>query len=349
MGFLNIFNSDYLLYGERYNSSKAVEYMKDINMKVPRWYLGSKPDIARITKDLAKIEWQSSRMDNGTINNKYLIRGFVIFYIFWAIFDIWLTFRFLPSAETFIFILLLPFLSLAGLNNKKRAVEIDLIKYNVAKSKGWTYDPTPSDDEANLLSKLNPDFFDRGNTSKSITVDDQLWGAYSYKGVTCNFYSGVYTYVVGSGKTQETRVVNFFALKLNKKIDYSFTLIPESRIFSLKKRFSGKELNLESIDFNKKFAFAYRFSREQVAPIATRCLSPVVQNLLVDLEKRYNYLSVCFVDDAIIFGTEGRKFNPGNKPANRHDKKNLLEYQSKRYDDFIFELNKVATEVANRL
>ena len=47
------------------------------------------------------------------------------------------------------------------------------------------------------------------------------------------------------------------------------------------------EINVESLEFNKKFFFKYSGSKETISPVATRCLSPVVQTMLVDLEKSY--------------------------------------------------------------
>lgn len=331
---------DKMLFG---TSSKNLSNLPSVDMALPTWTIGSPIDIKRLRLDVAKVEWKNSKLDNGLINNKILINSMIFIFFIWGIFSIWLSLFVLGEVEYLFLFLGLPFLGFMGLYNLRRDIKVDLFKYQVAKKYFWTYDPTPSKPEAEVFKKKFPYFFPKSTKPLRDVVDDQLWGSFSQNGLKRSFHSGVYVYSKAQGRSSKEVNFNFFALQLNKKISIPFTLVPEFEKFMFTKKFSKKELNLESIAFNKVFFFEYDGSKDDVSLCATKVLSPVVQNMLVDIAKDYVGLRVAFLDDIIMFGFDSsRDFIFYDKSTSKT--KSVFDYES-----FIFRLNKITTEVASRL
>lgn len=175
----------------------------------------------------------------------------------------------------------------------------DIIKIQVAQSNNFLYDPYSDYKKWFDLSKLYPEIFQKGNSSQH--VEDQFWGSLTKNSIDHYFYSGIFTYTIrtqnGKNSSSTTYNTHFFSIKLNKKINTRFCLCRES-IFS---RFSKKEINTESIEFNKRFSFLYDGKKSEKSLEIVKQLSPAVQEKIIELDKKTKGMNILFTQDCVIF------------------------------------------------
>lgn len=182
----------------------------------------------------------------------------------------------------------------AGINRMKK----DLIKYSIAKEQGWLYQPEVSGTKADALRNQYPEIFPNGNNKK---IEDQYWGKIG----NTPFTSGTYEYTVGSGKERHTYKDHYFITKTDKAIKHSFLLYPESVLSKFTNLFTRKEINVESIAFNKAYAFSYDGKKGEKAQHIVNTISPSMQEKLVKLAKKKRGASVLFKKEAVIFRFSG--------------------------------------------
>ena len=140
----------------------------------------------------------------------------------------------------------------------------DLVKQCVAINNGWLYEPKVSYSKGRDLNAQFPDVFNYG--SKIVGVDDEFLGVRKVEAKNYYFKSGLYRYKVKRQTRSrwyypeklkyKTINTHYIYIRLNKKINTEFLLVPEfaKGIFS---NFGSKEINLESHEFNKLFRFEY--------------------------------------------------------------------------------------------
>lgn len=185
-------------------------------------------------------------------------------------------------------------------------VKIDVVKYEIAKANNWLYDPEKDFTKASVLSSQFGEVFKRGNTNADY-VEDQIHA--KIQDVNC--YSGVYLYEIETRSSKGRRTVtrytsSFFMLQMPKKQTASFLLYPENVFSQAANFFTRKEISVESIEFNKRFAFSYNGEKNEKALQIIQTLSPAVQEMLVDLAKKQPQLSVLFKNDVVIFTFKGK-------------------------------------------
>jgi len=200
-----------------------------------------------------------------------------------------------------IFFIIIGFVYYAALNK----VKIDLIKYEIANRNNWLYDPDFDVSKAKKLLGNFPEVLNVGNSGQ-IDVEDQFWGTKVVGGVKKLFYSGLYRYGVESINSKGRRTAAlyyqyFFIIKLDKKLRSNFLLYPESFFSKIGNVFTKKEINVESVEFNKTFAFKYNGKKDERAMDVVGSLSPRVQEKLVDLSRANKGISVLFKNDSVMF------------------------------------------------
>jgi len=191
----------------------------------------------------------------------------------------------------------------------------DLIKLDIAKENNWLYDAKENKNRFNDLKNYFPEFFNKGNDNQY--VDDQFWGYIEKKNSLSNstnkfqfFHSGIlhYDMVTYDSKGREHRVSfdnHFFMFPLEKQIKSRFHLYPEHIGSKIGNFFSKKEINTESIEFNKIFAFSYNGKKDDSHLDIVQTLSPAVQIKLVELAKLKKKVEVLFVGNCVMFLFEG--------------------------------------------
>lgn len=184
----------------------------------------------------------------------------------------------------------------------------DMAKYLIAQKKGWVYDPRESGERWKKLEKKYPSLFKKGD--KGQKIGDEFWGEFKIKERKVDMWVGVFEYKVetrdSKGRTQTTTYhKNMLALHLPKDLGVNFRLEPESLLHGFLDWFRKKEINTESVDFNKAFAFYYEGKREESELGIVKVLSPAVQDKLLDCRKRRGDFSLEFKEDTAIFGFDG--------------------------------------------
>lgn len=183
----------------------------------------------------------------------------------------------------------------------------DLIKAKIAKENGWLYDSEKDTGKWIRMKEYFPEIFRKGN--KDQYVDDQFWGITEYRGKHKYFTSGNFSYTVesGSGKNRNSTTYNnhYFIFPLEKEIKARFLLYPEGIGSKFMNFFKKKEINTESISFNKEFAFSYNGQKGDKALNIVKTLSPAVQEKLLKLKEEKGSVSVLFVQNTIVFLFKG--------------------------------------------
>jgi hypothetical protein len=184
----------------------------------------------------------------------------------------------------------------------------DLVKQCIAINNGWLYEPKVSYSKGQDLNAQFPDVFNYG--SKIVGVDDEFLGVRKVEAKNYLFKSGLYKYKVKrQSKSRwyypeklKYKTINshYIYIRLNKKINSEFLLVPEfaKGIFS---NFGSREINLESHEFNKLFRFEYHGEKKDRELEITKNLSPAVQLGLVKLAQRRNNFKFLFSKDALVF------------------------------------------------
>lgn len=126
-----------------------------------------------------------------------------------------------------------------------------------------------------------------------------------------NFYTGLFSYDIetrdSKGRTQTTTYKrHFFAIKLDKSIKARFFLYPENVFSKIGNLFTKKEINTESIEFNRTFAFSYDGRKNESAFDIVKVLSPSLQLKLLDLNKRKKDMNVLFMNECVFFDFRGK-------------------------------------------
>lgn len=251
-----------------------------------------------IQTNVAKLEASFEMLKNNpqiikkTINSAtYFGIGFGIFFLIFFFFTFITHFLFFAIA---VFILL-RYLAMAFI----RSISTDLIKLSLAKKYGWVYDPQYDLTRTKIFVQKIPEIFNKGNRSQQ--VEDQFWGTYQH----IPFNTGLFEYTIKSGKNSRTVKNHYFAIKLPSKVKARFHLYKEGVFSKLGNLFTDKEINTESIEFNKTFAFSYNGKKDEKALHIVSTLTPAVQERLLEMYKKNDLLEVLFVDDTVFFLFDG--------------------------------------------
>lgn len=260
-------------------------------------------DFETVKDNSAEIE---AKFENLEKNPNQISKHYGFAWGFFAIlFSIGLTITILTGIIHFvIFGFILGILPVGIVNQMYKKLGVDLVKLQIAKEKNWIYDPHKNSPKWRQLKDNFPEIFKKGN--KNRYVEDQYWGDVK----NTQFHMGLFSYTVetGSGKNKSSTTYhkNYFAMKLEKPLKSRFFLYPENTFSKIGNFFTKKEINTESIEFNKQFAFSYNGSKGEKAQEIVKTLSPAVQQELLDMNKKKGDFEVLFVNNCIVFLFDGK-------------------------------------------
>lgn len=188
--------------------------------------------------------------------------------------------------------------------NKYKEKSKDFLKLKIAKENNWLYSPQKDKNLQKDLAQIAPDIFRRGNTMKK-WVEDQYFGKFKVKNKEIPFHFGNFYYEIESGSGENKKTIpyrkHFFAFKLNKLINNKFLVRHENFSSKIGNIITKKDIDLESIEFNKNFVFNYRTNKQEVQREILKIFKPSLQLKFLELKKKKNKVEVLFDNDCIIF------------------------------------------------
>ena len=175
-----------------------------------------------------------------------------------------------------------------------------ILKLEIARANNWLYNPKEDYRSYEELSENYGEIFGKVFGKKS--VKDQFWGTIMKGSKKHFFYTGTYYYSkFGGDKDKDFNTETFIGVRLNKTINSRFYLHPETTYDRIGNMFTNKELNTESIEFNKHFAFSYNGEKSEEGLNIIQTLSPAVQQKLIDLKKMTGSIRILFSEDSVFF------------------------------------------------
>jgi len=194
-----------------------------------------------------------------------------------------------------------PYLSTKGF---LKSLSKDLIKVQITEENNWLYDPYPDYDSWNNLKIKYHEIFKKGDEEQNI--EDQIWGKVQKDSKDYYFYSGLFNYNTvhydSKGRRNSSpHLEHFIGVRLNKKISSRFYLYPENVFSKIGNFFTNKEINTESIEFNKNFAFSYNGKKSEKGMDIIQTLSPAVKQKLIKLKKENKTVRILFSEDSVFF------------------------------------------------
>jgi hypothetical protein len=228
-----------------------------------------------------------------------------------------------------------------------KSLAIDLIKAQIAKEKQWLYNPKNDASKWQQLSKYFPEIFLKGNRSQY--VEDQFWGTFEKNSKLTHFNTGRFSYTIesGSGKNRRSTTYHkyYYVFAIPKDLKSRFHLYPENIGSRIGNFFSKKEINTESIEFNKTFAFSYDGQKGDKALHIVKTLSPAIQEKLINLSKDKSDLNILFAHNTITFCFNGYlitkpKTNLEKEIKLAEEDKEIIEKQMNSLIDISTEMSK---------
>jgi len=183
--------------------------------------------------------------------------------------------------------------------------QTDVIKFLISEKKGWQYSPEKNRKRWKKIKATSkfPQIFRKGNSNQ--VLSDEIFGAFPGKNPV-DFWQGIFTYEKKNKNINENRPIHCYrkdilAIRLSKKIRVSFALIHESVFHKFFNFFRSKEINVESVEFNRSFAVYYDGKRMKKENDIFSILSPTVQLHLVEMKRRMGEFSIYFIKDVCFF------------------------------------------------
>ncbi len=313
---------------------------KDLYLNTPEfWDCADSINLNLVKNNCANIQAKYSKLEQ---NPKLISKQFLIAYIIGIIgtsLGIFLLTEGI-GGDFSIVIIILSWIYAGVLHQTYKKLAIDIIKLQIAKTKNWIYDPKEDYQKWNKIKNIYPELFDKGN--KNRYLEDQFWGKTQFKNKEFYFHSGLFSYDVESRDSKGRRHTttykkNFIALYTPKKINSRFYIYPENLFSQIGNLFTKKEIETESNEFNKSFAFSYNGSKVDNNMEIIRTLSPSVQEKLVELKNRKKSVSVLFSGNVVTFMFEGilfKKLHTNFRKSLEIDQKDI-EFIDKELQDVV--------------
>ncbi len=192
-----------------------------------------------------------------------------------------------------------------------RMVQRNLIKLLIAKKNNWLYSSEKNINRFNQFNIYFSELFDKGDEGQN--MQNEFWGKLKKdkNNKSTDFYAGIFSYkTVHRGSKGRrytiTHYENIIVLKLDKTLKTSFLLEPENLFTNFLDFFKKKEIDIESHEFNKAFAFSYNGKKDKKVLEIVQTLSPAVQINLLELKRKTKSFSILFKDNCVLFSFKGR-------------------------------------------
>ncbi len=217
--------------------------------------------------------------------------------------------RILAELDNAAGVVVLPFVFVIWYIRKIFLVQRDIVKLMIAKANNWTYSPAEKPSRWRLFKRKYPEIFYKGNQDQN--MQDEFWGDFDSGTQKVSFYAGVFAYVTktkdSKGRSSKKTYYNtIVAIKLNKKLKSDFRLEPEGLGRKFLNFFGSKEIEMESAEFNDKFAFFYNGKRADKELDIVGTLSPSVQVRILQMAREQKPFTLQFKDDIALFAFKGR-------------------------------------------
>jgi hypothetical protein len=297
-----------------------------------------------IKSNCAKIEATFMQLEK---NPNQISKQFMTSYIIGGVGTLLGILIFLINSSQFGFLIIfLSWIYTGILVSTYKKLVIDLIKLQIAKTNFWAYDPNVSKGNWRSHNQLFPELFSLGNQNQYF--EDQFWGKTEFKSKDNYFHSGLFSYDVvtrdSKGRRHTTTYKkHFISVYTEKEIKTRFKISPEGVFNKIGNFFSKKEINTESNEFNKAFAFSYNGSKDNEAQNIVKVLSPAVQDKLLSMKNKKGSYSALFSNHAVTFIFDGLFF----KQIHTDFKKSLV-IDSRDSDFLENELNTVI-DISNEI
>lgn len=264
----------------------SIEYLKSRNRMIDEEYKFYKENPTRIRRNIL------------------LLGGITAFFYGIILLNFESVAAFFLREGFFMEILLLPLIPPLFYFFKIKALQRDLVKKLVAEKNGWHYSPQEDYLHLNRLQSAFPRVF---KALHGRNVQDEFWGTLtSSQSENVPFYSCIVEYQEQGKKKKNKKLQTVFAIRLNKNVTSSLEIVPKN-FFS---RFRFSHVSLEHQEFNKIFSVVYSGNggSERLVEIFKK-LSPAVQEILVDLAKKFPSLRIVIDKDSFFFVRDGRLFD----------------------------------------
>lgn len=309
MVFLNIFKKLKFLNPTEKNIKKAESEFENTNKNF--WDATDSLNLTKVKANSIKIFSQYEKLkENPKIIKKQKRNGLIIGIVGTILLSIlfYNIGKNLSESHGLLVLYIIPWIYYSGVIAYYKSLGVDLVKAQIAKENHWLYDPEHDSIKQRNLATYFPEIFKKGN--KRQYVEDQFWGTFTDKdNKITHFNTGRFSYTIesGSGKNKHstTHHKHYFIFALPKNLKSRFHLYPENIGSKIGNFFKSKEINTESIEFNKTFAFSYNGQKGDKALHIVKTLSPAVQEKLIQLTKKKKQTNILFAHNTITFCFNG--------------------------------------------
>jgi len=289
--------------------------LKDLSNDTAVWDpLGKGPDLNIISRENARNQliYNELKKNPGYVKKKFY--QILLFSLLLGGGVIALTIIFAIDARLIFLGIFIAFSLPSAYHIKWKKIGKDLIKLQIAQSKGWIYNPSKNSMLWIEYAGIFREIFSKGDESQNF--EDIFWGSVKKGLKTHQFVAGNFEYYIVSRdskgrKHRSKHEENFFIIHLPKDIKTRFFIYPENIFSKIGNFFTKKEVNTESNKFNKTFAFKYNGSKDEKAMEIVKILSPRVQEELIKLNEsdKTRGLNVLFSKNSVVFLFKGPMIN----------------------------------------
>jgi len=220
----------------------------------------------------------------------------------------------------------------------------DFAKYKLSREFGWHYLPGSDKERYVKLRNQIPEIFSISKMSSAV-IDDQFFGKIYSRKKAFDFHSGIF-YLPQAKGMDGGHPLTFFAFKLDKKIPFRFSLGPEKGILSTanpRTPLLKRDLNVESIEFNRKFKFFYDSHSSKDISEIFKVITPTIQLRLLEVYANNGPFRVLFSNDFVVFLFLGDFFphylsSTAVREDLKHDYKSLIEKKFKSFVPVVQEI-----------
>lgn len=188
-----------------------------------------------------------------------------------------------------------------------RDLERDLLNILIAEKQGWLYDPHIDYQRAKSLAKKLPKAFKIGNSGTQ-HLENQFWGHAQFKGESVQFWSGIFSFTMGSGKSKQSYRHEVIAFHMPRHISHTILIKPQSSGSLFK-----KDIQTEWHEFNKTFFIECWTKDGRGEKEAIQTLSPAVQERIMDLKKKRGNFIMVIEDDVCAVRFLRKRVHPMQK------------------------------------
>ncbi|MBT4191996.1 MAG: hypothetical protein HOE11_01680 [Candidatus Diapherotrites archaeon] len=284
------------------------------------WALYGDQEETEVFKEMAKVEedWKKITSEKEVQRRRKMMRIFSLCFVVGLVFGVISTMLFssvlpinqsdwnLAPAIIFFVIMAIGLVGRSFTRSYYYSKSKDVLKLMLAKENNWLYSSEKNVPQQQTLEKELPELFGKGNTSNKY-IEDQFFGEIQIGKNKIPFNLGNFYYEVrsGHGKNQSTKSYykNFFAFRPNNKLNAHFLVSPERLLHKIGNMLTKKDVDLESMEFNKKFVFSYKDEKNKA--LIPRIFTPTLQLNFLELEKKRNNFQSLITNGAIVFMFDG--------------------------------------------